>query len=174
MGYTSQSLEVLKTQCPMPYPGPIKDGSLGWKPDISSFSSSKVALVQLSLPTSGLEAGFERLGYREGQAAAGPGSVMGRPALLSLLPVFSFSFFFPSHLQLTFPADETEHFLPAPTLITRCLPGERLSLSLFRAPRSSSKAEGAGRGQAGFTRVTPIKTNVSSLSAGCWCSRPGV
>lgn len=111
---------------------------------------------------------------------------MEMPALLSPLPVFSFSFFlfFFTLLQLTFPADETEHSLPAPTLITLCLPGESMSFSLFRAP-SLIKGQGCGEGLGGFTRVTPIKTNVSSLSpqaAGgalaqaCrvgWCGRAG-
>lgn len=68
-----------------------------------------------------------------GAGAVGPGGVMEMPALLSLLPVFSFSLFFhspPAH----FPADEREHFLPVPTLITLCLPRESMSLSLFIAP----------------------------------------
>lgn len=43
-------------------------------------------------------------------------------------------FFFSTHLQFTFPADETEHFLPAPALITPCIPGEIRSVSMFRGP----------------------------------------
>lgn len=88
------------------------------------------------------------------------------PPCSPLLPAFSFPFFFPTHLQLTLPSDEMEHFLPVPALITSCIPGEIMSLSLCSEPPRPSKAKGAGRGQAGFTWVTPIKTNVSCLSAG--------
>lgn len=87
-------------------------------------------------------------------------------ALLGCAARVLFPIFFPTHLQLTLPADEMEHFLPAPALITSCIPGEIMSLSLCSEPPCPSKAEGAEGGQAGFTWVTPIKTNVSSLSAG--------
>lgn len=87
-------------------------------------------------------------------------------ALLASAAGVLFPIFFSTHLQLTLPTDEMEHFLPVPALITSCIPGEIMSLSLCSEPPRPSKAKGAGRGQAGFTWVTPIKTNVSSLSAG--------
>lgn len=87
-------------------------------------------------------------------------------ALLASAASVLFPIFFSTHLPLTLPTDEMEHFLPVPALITSCIPGEIMSLSLCSEPPRPSKAKGAGRGQAGFTWVTPIKTNVSSLSAG--------
>ena len=73
------------------------------------------------------------------------------PPCLPVLPVFCFPFFFPTHLQLTLPADEMEHFLPAPALITSCIPREIMSLSLCSEPPCPSNAKGAGGGQEGFT-----------------------
>ncbi|XP_029808124.1 uncharacterized protein LOC115302340 [Suricata suricatta] len=46
--------------------------------------------------------------------------------------------------EFTFAADEREHFLPAPALITPCIPREIRSLSVFRVP---SLIKGRGRGE---------------------------
>lgn len=67
------------------------------------------------------------------------------PPIVAVWALFLSLFFLQIRLQLTLPADESEHPLPAPALIIR-IPREMRGLPLLRAPHPS-KAESSGRGQ---------------------------